>query len=186
MDDGEDEREPERRRDRTEHGGDVLVAEQPQEVEVELVRVGKGILDRDRLEERELVAVRVEPVERDGPDLAAPGSRQVAPGVRRDREQPALGTRGVAQVVVRPHRPEERLLDEVLGVARIVREPEAEAVQAVEMVAGDVGERRALGRLERRRGRGAPARVALVSTAIATAPSCFGCLAEAQFASHVS
>src|SRR5215216_6416561 len=92
MDHREDERQAERRRDRTEDDRDVLVPEEPQEVEVELVRVGKGILDRDRLEQRELLALVVQSVDRDRPNLTATGTRQVAPSVCRDREQPALRT----------------------------------------------------------------------------------------------
>ena len=51
----EDEGSPEAGRDLREHGMDVLVAEQAQEVEVELVRVRERILDGDGREERELV-----------------------------------------------------------------------------------------------------------------------------------
>ena len=52
---GEQERQSERRWDRTEDCPHVVVPEQAEEVEVELVRVRKGILDGDRLEQGEVI-----------------------------------------------------------------------------------------------------------------------------------
>ena len=140
MDDGQDEQQPEYRSDRAEDIPDVLVPEEPQEVEMELVRVGKGVLDRDRLEERELVGAVI----RSSSEVVelARGSGRVPPGVRCDREQPALGSRGVAEVVIGSHPWRSVSLDEVLGIRRVAGQPEAVAVQAIEVVAGQLRERR--------------------------------------------
>ena len=78
MNDRKDEGQPEHRRDRTEDSLNVVVPKEPQEIEVKLVGVREGILDRDGLEERELVADRVHRVERDRRDLAGAGAKQVA------------------------------------------------------------------------------------------------------------
>ncbi len=99
---------------------------------------GKGILDRDRLEERELVGAVIEVIERGRQELAPAGSDEVSPGVRRNREQPTLGPRGVAKVVIGSHSVEERLLDEVLGIRKVAGQAEAVAVQAVEVVASQL------------------------------------------------
>lgn len=105
---------------------------------MELVGVGEGILDRDRLEERELVAVCIDRVERDCRHLAPTRAKQVSRCVRRDREQPALGPGRVAQIVICAHPPQERFLHEIIGIIRVIREADTEAVQPVEVVTGDV------------------------------------------------
>ena len=57
---GQDDRQPKRRRDRVKYGSHVVVSEQAQEIEVELIRVREWILDRESLEELELIAICIE------------------------------------------------------------------------------------------------------------------------------
>ena len=128
---------------------------------MELIGVREGVLDRDRREQREVI-VRVAGLERNGVQHATAGPPSVAGAVHGDREQPRLGRLRVAQTVVRAHRPDERLLEKILGVGPVAAQLDAVAVEPVEVLADDVGERplrrdarrpgRTLSGLEHRRG----------------------------------
>lgn len=137
---GENERQAEGGGEGAEDGPDVLVVEQAQEVQVQLVRVGKGVLQGDRPEEREVLGRLVDVVQRRGHDLPPARSRDVPPAVGGDGEEPALDPVAVTQTGEGAHGPEERLLEQILRVSGARRQAHAVAIQPVEVRAHRISE----------------------------------------------
>src|SRR4029077_19922307 len=76
--------------------------------------------------------------------LSRPPPLFINEGVAEDGEQPPLGVGAALELVPGAIRLEHRFLDEVVGLGRVPREPQCDAVQAIEVDQGFTLEARTL------------------------------------------